>query len=267
MTNFKTLPAGLNPQLLPQHVAIIMDGNGRWASQRHMPRIAGHRQGARVLKDLVRCCKDWGIPAITAYAFSTENWRRPTEEVAFLMALFEKLLRRELQEMNREGVRLSFIGDLCALSPSLQRIMAEAMAQTAHNQAVHFSVAVNYGGRHELVEACRSLAAQVQRGELTLQEISDAHLEQQLYTGGSPSPDLLIRTSGEQRLSNFLLWQLAYAELYFTDAFWPDFDRAAFAQALAAFQERDRRFGGLNPDAMQAQSAHTIAQQPAALTA
>lgn len=244
-SNPKTLPVELDPQGLPQHVAVIMDGNGRWASQRHMPRIAGHRQGAKVLKDLVRCCKDWGIPALTAYAFSTENWRRPTEEVDFLMALFEKMLRHELKELDREGVRLSFIGDLAGLSPTLQRVMAEAMEQTRNNQAVHFSVAVNYGGRHELVEACRSVASRVQRGELSLGEISETDLEQQLYTAGAPGPDLLIRTSGEQRLSNFLLWQLAYAELYFSDAFWPDFDRAAFAEALMAFQARDRRFGGL----------------------
>lgn len=154
---FKTRPAELHAQGLPRHVAVIMDGNGRWASQRHMPRIAGHRQGAKVLKDLVRCCKDWGIPALTAYAFSTENWRRPTEEVDFLMALFEKMLRHELNEMDREGVRLSFIGDLSGLTPSLQQIMAEAMAQTADNRAVHFSVAVNYGGRHELVQACKAV--------------------------------------------------------------------------------------------------------------
>jgi undecaprenyl diphosphate synthase len=244
-SNYKTLPATLDAQRLPQHVAVIMDGNGRWASQRHMPRIAGHRQGAKILKDLVRCCKDWGIPALTAYAFSTENWRRPTEEVDFLMALFEKMLRHELHELDREGVRLSFIGDLDGLSPTLQRVMEEAMAQTRANKSVHFSVAVNYGGRHELVQACRAVASRVQRGELSLGEISEADLEQQLFTGNTPSPDLLIRTSGEQRLSNFLLWQLAYAELYFTDVFWPDFDRAAFAEALAAFQARDRRFGGL----------------------
>ena len=254
-SNLKTLPVELDPQRLPQHVAVIMDGNGRWASKRHMPRIAGHRQGAKVLKDLVRCCKDWGIPALTAYAFSTENWRRPTEEVDFLMALFEKMLRHEMEEMNREGVRLSFIGDLNGLSPTLQRVMEDAMAQTRENKAVHFSVAVNYGGRHELVEACRSVAGKVQRGELSLGEISEDDLEQQLYSGGTPSPDLLIRTSGEQRLSNFLLWQLAYAELYFTDAFWPDFDRAAFAEALVEFQGRDRRFGGLKDKGIQAPAA------------
>jgi len=254
-SNLKTLPTELDRQYLPQHVAVIMDGNGRWASKRHMPRIAGHRQGAKMLKDLVRCCKDWGIPALTAYAFSTENWRRPTEEVDFLMALFERMLRHELKELDREGVRLSFIGDLTSLSPTLQRVMEEAMAQTQDNQAVHFSVAVNYGGRHELVQACRSVASQVQQGELGLDEISEASLEQQLYSSGTPSPDLLIRTSGEQRLSNFLLWQLAYAELYFTDVFWPDFGRTAFAEALMAFQGRDRRFGGLKDKGIAASAA------------
>ncbi len=239
----RELPDDLDPQRLPQHVAVIMDGNGRWANHRGMPRIAGHRQGAKALKELVRCCKDWGVPALTAYAFSTENWRRPTEEVDFLMALFDKLLRRELKEMHREGVRISFVGDLSALAPSLQRTMENAMAQTADNTAVHFSVAVNYGSRSEMVNACRQVAAQVQSGELSLDEVTDEHIEQQLYTAGTVSPDLMIRTSGEQRLSNFLLWQLAYTELYFTDVFWPDFDRAAFADALRAFKGRDRRFG------------------------
>lgn len=238
-----TLPSDLDPQRLPQHVAVIMDGNGRWANQRGMPRIAGHRQGAKALKDLVRCCKDWGIPALTAYAFSTENWRRPTEEVDFLMALFEKLMRAELEELHREGVRISFVGDLSELSPSLQRTLQGAMEQTRQNTQLHFSVAMNYGSRDEMVRACRQVAALVQSGALQLDEVRGEHIEQQLYTAGTVNPDLLIRTSGEQRLSNFLLWQLAYTELYFTDVFWPDFDRATFAEALRAFQGRDRRFG------------------------
>lgn len=244
---FSKLPADLNPQSLPQHVAIIMDGNGRWAKERILPRIAGHRQGARTLKELLRCCKDWGIKALTAYAFSTENWRRPTEEVDFLMLLFERLLRQELAQMHREGVRISFIGDLSDLPKSLQTEMQHSMGETANNQAIHFTVAVNYGSRNEIVKACRQLSELVQRGEINPQEINESLVTKYLYTADIPEPDLLIRTSGEMRLSNFLLWQMAYTEMYFTDILWPDFDRVAFHQALLSYQKRDRRFGQVKP--------------------
>lgn len=243
MTN--NLPPDLNPQHLPQHVAIIMDGNGRWATGRGLPRIAGHRQGARTLKDLLRCCKDWGIKALTAYAFSTENWRRPTEEVDFLMLLFEKLLRRELAQMHKEGVRISFIGDLSALPDSLQMQMQRSMAETLNNRAIHFTVAVNYGSRNEITKVCRQFAQLAQRGELNPDDVNENLVEQHLYTAGTSEPDLLIRTSGEMRLSNFLLWQLAYTEMYFTNIFWPDFNREAFHQALLSYQKRDRRFGSV----------------------
>ncbi|MGF1603556.1 MAG: isoprenyl transferase [Thermosynechococcaceae cyanobacterium] len=241
--DFSTLPADLNPQCLPQHVAVIMDGNGRWATRQGFPRVAGHRQGARTLKSLLRCCKDWGIPTLTAYAFSTENWRRPTEEVDFLMLLFERLLQQELNEMNREGVRISFIGDTTALAPPLQRQIERATAATAANQAVHLVVAVNYGSRLEMVHACQHIAEQVRQGHLEPSQITEDVLGQHLYTGTVPDPDLLIRTSGETRLSNYLLWQLAYTELYFTETLWPDFDRAAFHEALKHYEGRDRRFG------------------------
>lgn len=244
---FSKLPADLNPQNLPEHVAIIMDGNGRWAKGRNLPRIAGHRQGARTLKELLRCCKDWGIKALTAYAFSTENWRRPTEEVDFLMLLFERLLRQELAQMHREGVRISFIGDLSDLPKSLQTEMQHSMVETANNKAIHFNVAVNYGSRNEIIQACRQLAELVQRGEINPQEINETLVTQYLYTADIPEPDLLIRTSGEMRLSNFLLWQMAYTEMYFTDILWPDFDRVAFHQALLSYQKRDRRFGQVKP--------------------
>lgn len=237
------IPPELNPQRIPQHVAVIMDGNGRWATLRGLPRIAGHRQGARVLKELLRCCKDLGIQALTAYAFSTENWRRPKQEVDFLMMLFEKLLRKELAQMHKEGVRISFVGDLSALPPSLQQQMQRSMAETLNNQAIHFTVAVNYGSRKEIVRACRQVASQVQTGEISLAHIDESLVEQHLYTASTIAPDLLIRTSGEMRLSNFLLWQIAYTEIYFTDVLWPDFDREAFDQALLDYQKRDRRFG------------------------
>ncbi|MEH2026796.1 isoprenyl transferase [Nostoc sp.] len=244
MTNDKsTLPTDLNPEKIPQHIAVIMDGNGRWATSRGLPRIAGHRQGAKTLKELLRCCKDWGIKALTAYAFSTENWQRPVEEVNFLMHLFERLLHRELAQIHREGVRISFIGDLSALPKSLQTEMERSMAETLNNQAIHFTVAVNYGSRNEITRVCRQVAQLVQQGELSAQEVNESLLEQHLYTADTPEPDLLIRTSGEMRLSNFLLWQMAYTEMYFTDILWPDFNREAFHQALLSYQRRDRRFG------------------------
>lgn len=242
MSLYSVLPTDLNPQCLPKHVAVIMDGNGRWANQRGLPRIAGHRQGAKVLKDLLRCCKDWGVGALTAYAFSTENWRRPTAEVDFLMVLFEKMLRKELKEMHKEGVRIHFIGDLSELSSSLQKEMTRAMEETANNTAIDFNVAINYGSRNEIVHACQQVAQKVERGELSSADVSESVISEHLYTAGC-DPDLLIRTSGEQRLSNFLLWQLAYTEMYFTNAFWPDFDRGEFHRALQVFQKRDRRFG------------------------
>jgi undecaprenyl diphosphate synthase len=245
--NLSTLPADLHPEALPAHIAVIMDGNGRWATERELPRIAGHRQGAKTIKNLVRCCKDWGIPALTVYAFSTENWRRPRSEVTFLMRLFDRLLRRELTEMQRQGVRLRFLGDLSPLPESLQTLMQDAMAATQPNQGVQFNVAVNYGGRQELVEATRYIAQQVACGALTPDQVNEEALTRALTTHPLPDPDLLIRTSGEQRLSNFLPWQLAYTELYFTDLLWPDFDRAAFHQALQWYQHRQRRFGGLAP--------------------
>ncbi|MGB3636588.1 MAG: isoprenyl transferase [Rivularia sp. (in: cyanobacteria)] len=237
------LPANLNSQNLPNHVAVIMDGNGRWATQQKLPRIAGHRQGAKTLKELLRCCKDWGIKILTAYAFSTENWRRPTEEVDFLMILFEKMLRRELEEMHREGVRINFVGDLSALPKVLQNEMQRSMLETSNNKDVLFNVAVNYGSRKEIITACRQLAELVQKGEIKPEDISEDLIQSNLYTADIPAPDLLIRTSGEKRLSNFLLWQMAYTEMYFTDTLWPDFNRAAFQQALLSYQNRERRFG------------------------
>ncbi|MGH1394547.1 MAG: isoprenyl transferase [Trichormus sp.] len=242
-----TLPLDLDPQKIPQHIAIIMDGNGRWATSRGLPRIAGHRQGAKTLKQLLRCCKDWGIKALTAYAFSTENWQRPIEEVDFLMLLFERLLRRELAQMHQEAVRISFIGDLSALPPSLQTEIVCSMTETQNNQAIHFTIAVNYGSRSEITRACRQVAELVEQGKLNAAAVNENLIEQHLYTTDTPAPDLLIRTSGEMRLSNFLLWQMAYTEMYFTDIFWPDFDQEALHQALLNYQKRDRRFGQVKP--------------------
>lgn len=237
------LPNDLLPGKMPSHVAVIMDGNGRWAKRRGLPRIMGHRKGVDTLKKLLRCCRDWGISALTAYAFSTENWGRPTREVEFLMTLFERVLRQELKEMMEEDVRIQFVGNLAALPETLQKEIDRAVTETAGNQGIRFSVATNYGGRQEILQACRAIAHQVKQGHLDPDDIDEALFSRHLYTSDISDPDLLIRTSGEMRISNFLLWQLAYSEFYITDTLWPDFDTAEFHLAMKAFQERDRRFG------------------------
>ena len=242
-TILQELPSDLDQDRLPRHVAVIMDGNGRWAKRKGLPRIMGHRQGVDALKGLLRCCNDWGIQALTAYAFSTENWGRPHEEVDFLMTLFERVLMRELQEMMKENVRIQFVGNLADLPRSLQEQIDRSMRETKNNRGIQFTVATNYGGRQEILHAARAIATQVQQGHLQPDDIDEALFSRHLYTANVCDPDLLIRTSGEMRLSNFLLWQMAYAELYITDALWPDFDRVQFHQALSAYQQRDRRFG------------------------
>jgi undecaprenyl diphosphate synthase len=236
-------PADLLVERLPRHVAVIMDGNGRWAKRRGLPRIMGHRRGVDVLKDLLRCCRDWGIEALTAYAFSTENWGRPTEEVDFLMLLFERVLRREIKEMMEEDVCIRFVGDLSMLPNSLQTEINKAVEATRHNKGIQFTIATNYGGRQEILQACQAIARQVQEGKLDPAAIDESMFERNLYTAGICDPDLLIRSSGEMRISNFLLWQMAYSEIYVTETLWPDFDRAEFHQALSAYQSRERRFG------------------------
>jgi undecaprenyl diphosphate synthase len=237
------LPIDLDIEKLPRHVAVIMDGNGRWAQNQGLPRFMGHRRGVDALKDLLKCCKDWGIESLTAYAFSTENWHRPMPEVEFLMTLFERVLRRELEEMIGEGVQIRFVGDLEALPGSLQTEIFRAMDATKGNTKIQFNVATNYGGRREILHACRSIAKAVQENHLDPSDIDESVFEKFLYTAGLGDPDLLIRTSGEMRVSNFLLWQMAYSELYVTETLWPDFDRQAFYEALQSYQNRKRRFG------------------------
>lgn len=239
------LPALLDPARLPSHVAVIMDGNGRWARRRNLPRVMGHREGVEALKRTLRLCSDWGISALTTYAFSTENWNRPGEEVSFLMTLFERVLARELEGLEREQVRIRFLGDLDQLPSGLQQRITAATSRTAANTGIHFNVCTNYGGRRELVQAARRLAEAVARGELEPEAIDEAGFAAQLQTVGEVDPDLLIRTSGEYRISNFLLWQLAYAEIHITDVLWPDFNEQALVQALLDYQNRQRRFGGV----------------------
>ena len=238
------VPVGLDPARLPVHVAVIMDGNGRWAKQRNLPRVIGHREGVEALKRTLRLCSDWGIGALTAYAFSTENWSRPGEEVSFLMTLFERVLARELQALEEEQVRIRFLGDLEQLPAGLQQLIADATARTAANTGIHFNVCTNYGGRAELVRAARRLAERCAAGELDPAAIDEQSFSAELLTAGERDPDLLIRTSGEVRLSNFLLWQSAYAEMLFVDTLWPDFEPADLSRALDDFARRERRYGG-----------------------
>ncbi|HBG08652.1 MAG: di-trans,poly-cis-decaprenylcistransferase [Firmicutes bacterium] len=220
-----------------------MDGNGRWARRRALPRYFGHREGVKALKTAVRYAAERGIPTLTVYAFSTENWRRPREEVDFLLDLMYKTFAQEIEELHKEGVRVRLVGDRTSLSQEIQAVWARAEQITAQNTRLTLNVAFNYGGRAELTRAARELASQVARGELAAEEITEERLASQLYTWPSPDPDLVIRTGGEQRLSNFLLWQAAYSELYVTDVLWPDFGEKEFEQALQDYLSRERRFG------------------------
>ena len=229
---------------VPRHIAIIMDGNGRWAKRRFLPRIAGHRAGAEAVRKTVRAARDLGVEALTLYAFSSENWRRSTEEVSDLMGLLRLYLRKEIAELHREGVRLRVIGDIAGLGGDLINLVREGVEKTKDNNRLDFVLALNYGSQNELVRAVRDIAAHVQAGTLTPEAIDIETIEARLDTNILPPLDLLIRTSGERRLSNFLLWQAAYAELLFVDTLWPDFDGKALAAAIADFGTRERRFGG-----------------------
>jgi undecaprenyl diphosphate synthase len=228
---------------LPRHVAIIMDGNGRWARRRFMPRFLGHRAGVKAARGVVEACSNKGIEALTLFAFSSENWRRPKREVGLLMDLFLSTLERELKALHQNDICIRFIGDRTAFSAKLQALLDRAEELTASNSGLHFNVAANYGGRWDLARAATRLAEQVVRGELRPEDITADRLGAQTCLADLPEPDLFIRTGGEQRISNFLLWQLAYTELYFTDLLWPDFDLAAFDAALADYATRQRRFG------------------------
>ncbi|OJY63699.1 MAG: di-trans,poly-cis-decaprenylcistransferase [Sphingobium sp. 66-54] len=238
-------PAGGGEAGAPRHVAIIMDGNGRWAKARHLPRIAGHRAGAEAVRRTLRAASKFGIECVTLYAFSSENWKRPEQEVADLTGLMKQFIRAELDEMHRNNIRLRIIGDHRAFEPEAAAMVDAAVARTAGNDGFTLVVALNYGAQDELARAMRTLGAQVKAGTLDPAEIRPELIAAQLDTADLPPLDLLIRSSGEQRLSNFLLWQAAYAELYFTETLWPDFDEASLAEALASFGQRERRFGGL----------------------
>jgi len=234
-----------NRQVVPRHVAIIMDGNGRWATRRGLKRLRGHQAGGERVREIVRACPDQGIRYLTLFAFSTENWRRAPSEVAGLMALFRRHLRSETDELDENGVRVRFIGDRGVLNPRLAELMGDLEQRTAGNDRLHLTVALNYGARDEIARAARRLAERVARGELDAAEISQAAVEAHLYTADLPDPDLVIRTSGETRVSNFLLWQSAYAEYEFSPVLWPDFTERHFADIILSFGARERRFGAV----------------------
>jgi undecaprenyl diphosphate synthase len=238
----------LDKARLPQHIAIIMDGNGRWAQRRHLPRIAGHRAGVSSARQVIENCAKLGIPALTLYAFSMENWRRPATEIDFLMRLLREYLRKELPEIHRNNIRLLVIGRLDQLPEAVRVDVQRGMELTSGNTGMKLAVALNYGARAELVDAFNAILTGINSNGATHAPVDEKTISDNLYTAGLPDPDLLIRTSGEMRVSNFLLWQIAYAEIYVTETLWPDFTRARLLEALIEFQKRDRRYGGLNGD-------------------
>jgi len=240
---------GLDPQRMPAHIAIIMDGNGRWAKERGLPRVAGHRAGAESVRDVIEACASLGVGYLTLYTFSAENWRRSQREVAALMALIEENLRREIQELHQKGVRVRAIGRLGQLPASLQEELSRCVALTRENRRLNLNLAINYGGRAELVDAAVRVAEQVSQGELSAEEVDEDTYAQFLYTAGMPDPDLLIRTAGEMRVSNYLLWQIAYAEIWVTPVLWPEFRRQHLVEAIRDYQQRTRKFGGAPPTA------------------
>jgi undecaprenyl diphosphate synthase len=244
----------MNQLHLPRHIAIIMDGNGRWAKARFLPRIMGHKTGVKRVKELVRYTSDIGVQVLTLYAFSTENWRRPKEEVSFLMKLMYNSLRKEMAELHKERVQFKVIGDISGLNSELQNILAEAEALMADNSGLKLRVAINYGARAEIVRAVKLLFDEVKLGSVNIEGIDEVTLSERLYTRDVPDPDLLIRTGGECRISNFLLWQLAYAEFYFVNTLFPDFNIKELDKALAWYNARERRFGKTSE---QVQHEHT----------
>jgi undecaprenyl diphosphate synthase len=247
---FFTTPRGrellmqFDPARVPGHVAVIMDGNGRWASKRALPKVAGHRAGAVATEEAIGTALELGVRCLTLYSFSSENWRRPAEEVGALMSLFVEVLKAKMDLLQSRGVRVHVIGRLDEMPPATAGAYRQAMAETACNDTLHLVIALNYGARNEIVDAVRCIARRAAAGEIDPASIDEAMVSEHLYTAGLPDPDLLVRTSGELRLSNFLLWQIAYTELYVTETLWPDFDRDEMLAAIVDYQHRERRFGG-----------------------
>ncbi len=228
---------------IPKHIAIVMDGNGRWAKRQGLPRIFGHQQGRKVLRQTVGHCLDLGVEYLTVYAFSTENWKRPKEEVEGLMFLLEEAIQGEYEDLQKQGIRVRFLGELDELSQKLNEKIRFIQEATSKNEKLQLNICLNYGGRREIASALKRMVHRISKGEMDIAEINERAVNDYLYTAGIPDPDLLIRTGGEKRLSNFLLWQSAYTEIYFTEIYWPDFTRENLWEAVADFQGRERRFG------------------------
>jgi undecaprenyl diphosphate synthase len=236
---------GIDMERLPVHIAIIMDGNGRWAQKKGLPRVRGHKAGMEAIRKTVKCCSDLGIKILTVYAFSTENWKRPQDEVNYLMNLLVEYMRKEVSSLHKNKVKIKLLGEIDILPHQTRREIEEAVKLTKNNKGLQFNIALNYGGRAEILKACKSLIQDIQNGNLDMNSVDEAVFSNYLYTGSDPDPDLIIRTSGEQRISNFLLWQGAYSELLFIDRLWPDFDENALYRAIKEYQSRNRRFGAL----------------------
>ena len=235
----------IDSRRLPDHVAIIMDGNGRWAKKKGLSRILGHQQGADAVREIVTLSRDIGIRWLTLYAFSEENWKRPAHEVQALMKLLNRFLKNELEEMQKNGIRLKTIGRTSRLPKRTREILLDAIEKTSSNSRMTLTLALSYGSRQEILDAVVKIVERIQRGEITVNEISEQVISDALYTSGMPDPDLLIRTSGEYRISNFLLWQISYSEIYITPTLWPDFGKNEYLTAIRDYQKRDRRFGGI----------------------
>lgn len=238
-------PSGVPADKLPRHIAVIMDGNGRWARERGLPRIEGHRRGSQSVRTCTAACVEAGVPYLTLYAFSKENWQRPADEVSALMNLLDRFLAEQISEIMEKNIRLRAIGHLDDLPDNARRRLDSAMDRSAGNTALTLTLALSYGARTEIVDAARQIAREAKSGMLDPETITEETIASRLYTAGIPDPDLLVRTSGEMRVSNFLLWQISYAELWVTDAAWPDFDEGQLDAALASYASRERRFGGL----------------------
>jgi undecaprenyl diphosphate synthase len=235
----------IDKQKIPEHVAIIMDGNGRWATKKGLPRKYGHKRGVSVLKGILKASKKLGCKVLTVYAFSTENWKRPPQEVDFLMNLFSEVLKNEIDELHQESIKIKFIGDISPFPETLKKIISSSESLTKNNNKFLLNVCVNYGGRQEIVKVAKELALKSSSGEIKPSEVNEELFNSELLTQGIKDPELLIRTSGEKRISNFLLWQLAYSEIYISDVLWPDFNEFEFLKAIIDYQSRNRRFGGI----------------------
>jgi len=235
----------IDKQKVPEHIAIIMDGNGRWATKKGLPRTYGHKRGVSVLKEILKASKKLGCKVLTVYAFSTENWARPTTEVNFLINLFREVLTAEIKEIHDESTKIKFLGDLTPFPETLKKIISSSESLTKNNNKFLLNVCVNYGGRQEIVKVAKELALKSSSGEIKPSEVNEELFNSELLTRGNKDPELLIRTSGEKRISNFLLWQLAYSEIYISDVMWPDFNEFEFLKAIIDYQSRNRRFGGI----------------------